>query len=1350
MAEAAHATLKPSTTDNLTVTSHQESTKNGSFETANSPRPSPNQSLSAAASSSPRAIYPRSFLLSLSKSPLVEWVLVVTDGEWVETHHPRKEPDTNGMPRSRYRSGLTDEPPEVVPIRDGTAARQLRPTFSQATQMGSFRHQSLKLDTGLDKDRDRDGHERLRNLSDRFDRDRERLRTASGDLGASQSNSASAGPRRDQVPRQSAGSTINGNRRDTKLTTDRELPARPTTNGIEPRRHERTPTLTSGKDSNPTSAIESESTRNEKSSDWRRGEQQRWDERERDAERGGDRDGKRRNGAGGRSRSRGWEVGLDRDSRDRRSRSREPPPVENNRRGWEKERDPWQRPVGTSGRDRDRGPGQGDDEAGIVPLRNTRRGAENRDRDRGDRDRGADRDRREEREPAWMDDWAPSDTNAEKGAKAGGGLVLGGLGADGEPDKLQQWKKSMKDKEAPQQQAPSPMFTQTPDEGMNDLERFKLQMKEAKLDKGKAVTEIQPHAPVTVLPNGAPPGLSLPLAVSNNDPAIVSTNAAQTPSDPAIIAAALAPPYNHTAPATPSDHQSISLATLGLAADKTDEPPASAPNYNEPPQTSAFFPGTAPNPDSVSLFKAFFNTEPPKQPDQPHPSTQSQVDTAKRDSTVSTFLTNGQSTASSPNPTSNGFPVNNGAPASTTTKDGDVRPSRGLSNAVPQGSLAAAANAPGRGSKFAKFFQTPNTPKEEGTGSNVNTTSSTPSVPSTHQSTASSIIRDGMNSSNMGGMNLSMLGGNPTTPNGTSGSAGSSMIFNSLNPGPSQQQSSMSANGYIGSGMNGRMASPTQPLLSQMQQQQSQHLGGGAARMSGNNGPDMSALAGLLNDRNGGGVTGGTMEGILAALDASGRTQQSSRQIGRPPQQQQPLQKPLGPPFGSNMNVQSQYAQQMQQQQLSQLSLGQHPIAFSPPPQSDASDGGRFVADNLVPGLRPQRPREQSIGAIGGGMYADDRTLMDDREMNRQLQSMQLSQQFPNQQQQLFEQRQQQQMQIQQQQQLLQRQQQQAQQQAMFANQSRGSGIGMMGGVNVNQFRTGGPSPINGQNPMMGGPAHQRGVSGAMGGSGPGMSRTPTQDLGGMGLGMMSGVRSAQDLGMGSLRNAQELAMAGLMRGGADMGAGPFGGGAGPGLPQQFGGQNAMQVPPQRAMPPNHHLQQQQLAGGMMAPPNVGARGTEDYALHERQLEAARTRQQQQMLQQLGLRLPPQQQQQPPMGPLPATQQQLSREQQQQLLIRQQIQQQQQQQQQGLPPHLMAGMLGGQLPPQQQQQHRNVLNEFGGLTGFGMNVNGPMGHGGLGGGLSTGMGAAGQPVSQNAEQVLQLLLGGNMGAGQRE
>ncbi|KAG9038196.1 hypothetical protein FRB95_002636 [Tulasnella sp. JGI-2019a] len=1346
MSEAAHATLKPSIIDTLTATSDQESTKDGPFETANSSGPSPNQSFSAAyshATSPSRAIfsYPRPFLLFLAKSPLVclpkgmpafkEWF-----GEWVESHHPRKDPETNGLPRPRYRAGLSDEPAEIVPVRDGTAARQLRPTFSQATQMGSFRHQSLKLDTVLDKDRDRDGHERLRNLSDRFDRDRERLRTASGESGTLQPPSSSGGSRRDQAPhlalpnRQPLTSSTNGNRRDNKSGGDRDLPAKPSVNGAEPRRHERTATL-SGKDSNPASAVDNDTTRNEKSNDWRRGEQQRWDERE--SERSGD--SKRRNGAG-RSRSRGWEVSHDRDSRDRRSRSREPAPAEGNRRGWEKERDPWQRSTGGVSGGRDRGAGPGDDEAGIVPLRNTRRGAENRDRDRDrvDRDRGRDHDRREEKEPAWMDDWTPPDTTAEKGAKAGG-LVLGGFGADGEPDKLQQWKKSMKDKESAPQQS-TPTFPQTPDDGLNDLERFKLQMKES---KGKGLSEIQPQPPASALPNGAPPGLSLP----HHDPAIVSTKSAkpQPPSDPAIVAAAVLPvtttTYNTTIPATPSEAQPISLATLGLA-DKTEDPSTKSTlnmaSFDEPPQTSAFFPGTTSNPDSALLFKAFFNTEPPKQPDQPS-SAQASLEPLRRGSTTPSLLSNGQPTATSPNATSNGFSSNSGTSIPSTPKEGEVRPSRGLSNAVPQGSLAAAANAPGRGSKFAKFFQNPNTQKEDGTGSNANTSSSTPAPSAT-----SSIIRDGMNGNGMGGMNLGMLGGtNPSTPNG-GGSTGSSMAFNGINSGASQQQSTMSMNGYIGSSMGGRMASPTQPLLLQMQQQQQQpqHLGNGAApRMLGNSGADVNALAGLLGDRNGGGVTGGTMEGILAALDASGRVQQGTRQMGRPPQQPQPLQKAIGPQFSGNMNVQTQYAQQMQQQQLSQLGLGQQPMAFSPPPQSDASDGGGFVANNLVPGLRPQPPRsrEQSIGAMGGGMYADDRALMEERELNRQIQNMQLSQQFPSQQQQ-------QQIQLQQQQ-LLQRQQQQAQQQAMFANQPRG-GMGMMGGINVNQFRQGGLSPINGQNPMLGNPSHQRGMSGAVGGSGPGMSRTPTQDLGGMGIGMMPGMRSAQDLGMGPLRSAQELALAGLMRGGADMGAGPFGGGAGPGLPQQFGGQNPMQVPPQRAMPPNHHLQQQQLAGGMMAPPNVGARGTEDYALHERQLEAARTRQQQQMLQQLGLRLPPQQQQQQAMGPPPPSQQQqLSREQQQQLLIRQQMQQQQQQQ--GLPPHLLTSMMNSQLPQQQQPQHRNVPNDFGGLGGFGMNVNGPMGHAGLG-----GMGAAGQPVSQSAEQVLQLLLGGNMGAGHRE
>lgn len=450
--------------------------------------------------------------------------------------------------------------------------------------------------------------------------------------------------------------------------------------------------------------------------------------------------------------------------------------------------------------------------------------------------------------------------------------------------------------------------------------------------------------------------------------------------------------------------------------------------------------------------------------------------------------------------------------------------------------------------------------------------------------------------------------------------------------------------------------------------------------------------------------------------------------MGRIPQQQVPQpQKPIGQHF---MNTsEAQFARQLQQQQLSQMSLQQQHMAFSPPPSSDVSDGGRFAPDNLVPGLRPQRSRDQSAG----GMYPDERALMEERELNRQMQQQQnLFSTGPGgpTQQQLFEYRQQDLLRQQQQQLIAQGMQKQQQQQ--FANQN----IGNRGGSNLMGFRNG-PSPIGGQNPMIGPQTHQRGMSGAMGGP---LSRTPTQDLGAIGIGMgggMGGMRSAQDMGVNQMRVAQDMALAGLHRGGADIG-GPFTGQQG--FPPSFGlgstGQNPMQAPLQRAMPPNHHLQQQQLAGGMMVPPNVGPRGSADFDQHERDLQAARLRHQAQIQQQLGLggSLPQQS-----MGPQGQSQQQLR------------LQQLQLQQQQsglgGLPPHLlqqnaMAAMAGGQLP-RQQQQNRNILGDFGAV---GMNGSGPLGHGFSGPGLSAGgMGAAGQQSASQSEQILQFLRGGNPG-----
>ncbi|KAG8918946.1 hypothetical protein FRC00_011921, partial [Tulasnella sp. 408] len=420
-----------------------------------------------------------------------------------------------------------------LPARD-PSSRPARPTFSQPSQMGSFRHQSTIQSLKLDSNGDKDGHERLRNLSDRFDRDR--LRSMSGDQSLAGIPQSANRRDRDAAPlnpshRQGSSGSLSANptsRRDTRAS-DRE-PIRPngsTRSAI----HERSSTL---------STKELSEARNDRSDDWRRND--RWDDRpprERHAE---NRD---------RSRERGWESY---DKNDKRSRSREP---RDRRGGWdvygEKDRDPWYRSSG--GRDDDR---RKEDEAPIVPLRSTRR----------DRDR----DRERDKEPAWMDDWPDS---APSGA--GKGLVLGAVNGE---DKLQAWKKSMKEKDAILE--PSTQETDSPQDtlqdGLNDIERFKLQMKQAQAQNDLDVKA--PTPPTVPATNGAPPGLNgLP-----SDPAIVSAPPPTLAADPAIVSASTpgsAVPSPSPHPVGPGvEGQTAGLRSFGMPPAAQTSSGSSTPNPN--------------------------------------------------------------------------------------------------------------------------------------------------------------------------------------------------------------------------------------------------------------------------------------------------------------------------------------------------------------------------------------------------------------------------------------------------------------------------------------------------------------------------------------------------------------------------------------------------------------------------------------------------------------------------------------------------------------------------------------------------------------------------------------------------
>ncbi|KAG8993578.1 hypothetical protein FRB90_000661, partial [Tulasnella sp. 427] len=1082
-------------------------------------------------------------------------------GEWFEP--VKKEPELNLAGRARFRRDGEDT--GDLPGRD-PASRPPRPTFSQPSQMGSFRHQSssiqsLKLDSAADKD----GHERLRNLSDRFDRDR--LRSMSGDQSLAGLPQPANRRDRDTTPlnpshRQGSSGSLSANptaRRDTRAS-DRD-PIRtngPTRSAI----HERSSTLTTK---------ELSETRNDRSDDWRRAD--RWDDRERPPR-------ERHADTRERSRERGWDS---HERSDKRSRSREP---RDRRGGWdvygEKDKDPWYRT-----RDEDR---RKEDEAPIVPLRNTRR----------DRDRDRERERERDKEPAWMDDWPDS---APSGA--GKGLVLGAVNGE---DKLQAWKKSMKEKDiTPSAIEPSILETEspleTPQDGLNDIERFKLQMKQAHAQKeqeNKAPTP--PSVPVA---NGAPPGLNgLP-----SDPAIVSGPSQTLAADPAIVTASTpgsAVPSPSPHPVGPGlESQPIGLKSLGIPSTAQTQSGNSTPN---------------PNPDSVSLFQTLFNQNPPAQSmplDAPAmPPNLTPLDVKPTAQNVFASFLNEPRHA----PKSNGILSNSSSVIKSPDLDPPVSSAASVTSTssratvpAPNLPLLSGAGAGGRTSKFAKFFnQQPTTPKDEplSTMSGLGSGLPPPNGPTNpllgHQSQPSLGGRDPM-SMNLGNMGLPPLNG-PISglPNGVGNGMG---LANGM----------MGLGGPGGMGMGGRIASPTQHGHFGVPQQQPQpgmintppRLGGGTTT------PD--TLAGLFGNADRGigqlnnpvAGTGGTMEGLLAALDASARGQPPSRGSSRFPQQ--PMNKPGNGPFGMLPGQQPSGLPPFSQQG-GLPPMAQHQQAmFGPNGLGDTAD--RFVADNLVPGLRPQRGRESSLSLGGGGLYGPDVDL-EREQLARQLQSLQMGAVngvgMPPvgpqlHQQQLFEQRQQ-----------LARQQQQ--QQTLYANQgqnqNRNALAGMMGAGNttVPGMARPTPSPIGNQNPAL---MQQRGQ--------PQPQQQPRDlNIGLMNLGLGGGMRTPQELvgpGLGQPRTPQELAHAGLLRGAGSVDL--FGGNQ---QQPQFGGQQG-----RLGNQGNFGLgvgganQQGGNAGGPLNVPNVGAPGTADFALHAAQLQAARAsaqaQQHAQMIQHLGMGL---------------------------------------------------------------------------------------------------------------------------------
>ncbi|KAK2461788.1 hypothetical protein APHAL10511_006251 [Amanita phalloides] len=393
-------------------------------------------------SSTPMIVYTRPQLLLLSTSPLVKSPANMPElkdwfGADLDQIVLRKDADSSSNTRDRrYRRDIEDGDPSSRP--------SFRSAISQPSQMGNFKHQSLRAgdrdkerdrDGDRERERDREGQERLRHLSDKYDRDRMGL-PASGPRGKERDGTSNASSRLTSHTQTSALSSRRAENRDgTKKKTgeaveDWRRSGEPSRNG----REERPENGRREDRERPRSRVRASSRSKRDTSGARR---EREDKRE-DRSSRGDRDDYRREKDDHRRENRDRDVDRDSEHDDprhwrddgkreermaaRRERENKDKPSERDS-AWESSSDRrWTTDERSDARSkrpaRDRKSGQGDDPK--------------------DREERRDREREREKEPAWMDAYIPN------GPSFG---ILGGKGSDGELDGIQVWKKGMKEKE---------------------------------------------------------------------------------------------------------------------------------------------------------------------------------------------------------------------------------------------------------------------------------------------------------------------------------------------------------------------------------------------------------------------------------------------------------------------------------------------------------------------------------------------------------------------------------------------------------------------------------------------------------------------------------------------------------------------------------------------------------------------------------------------------------------------------------------------------------------------------------------------------------------------------------------
>ncbi|EJD55337.1 hypothetical protein AURDEDRAFT_179104 [Auricularia subglabra TFB-10046 SS5] len=465
-------------------------------------------------------VYTRADLLRLASSPMVKAPAAMPSlkewyGDFYESSSTPLKKDSDapsGRERTRFRHGDDGE---------SSARPSFKPSYSQSTQMGNFKHQSLRDRERDTAERDRDG-ERLRSLSDKYDRDR-LSGTATSPLSSRQARD------RDTAPHLPAGASqrISGATSSTSRKVEtKEGPKRKGDvsedwrRGIESARGGRDDRLEAPRRDrerarDPSRQRERDRDDGRRERDDRRGDRDRdRDERDRDdrrRERGRERD------TGDRERDREedprhWRDDGRRDERlaARRDRDRDDYTRSRERRADRDDRDAPDRESRRNNRDdRESGDSKRDKDVEEGESKPSRRGGREREGRRtaaAADDEKADKERKERQkeQPAWMETYVPD--------SAGGG-ILGGA-EDGRMDDLQAWKKEMrgkmeKDKAAADllanpSAAPNAPAKAAESGGVDELATIKLMIKRAQETPPAATaTPVQDPAIVAAIPSSA-------------------------------------------------------------------------------------------------------------------------------------------------------------------------------------------------------------------------------------------------------------------------------------------------------------------------------------------------------------------------------------------------------------------------------------------------------------------------------------------------------------------------------------------------------------------------------------------------------------------------------------------------------------------------------------------------------------------------------------------------------------------------------------------------------------------------------------------------------------------------------